>query len=194
MSVEFLMHTRVLRRKPFFHSLSVLTIMILVFIVQGLNWRSIITAIFLVVLVIIAINDWEHFRIPNIFAGIALVAAVVYRVILELDILSALTGCGAGVITLSCIGLLGKILFKKESMGAGDIKLAGVLGIFFGWQAVLIIIWLACLWGSIYGVVGICLGKITKESKIPFGFFLCWTAIIFYWVGIIFNLVLCRFE
>ncbi|MGH7600673.1 MAG: prepilin peptidase, partial [bacterium] len=62
-------------------------------------------------------------------------------------------------------------------LGAGDIKLAAMLGLFCGWQQVMVIIWLACLAGAVYGMAGIGAGRFTRASKIPLGFFLGLSAI-----------------
>jgi len=74
---------------------------------------------------------------------------------------------GAGIIY--AIGLLGSLVFRKEAMGFGDVKLLGMIGGFLGWKGVLLVLLLACLAGS---VVGIIVKLVTRDSYIPFGPFL----------------------
>jgi len=71
---------------------------------------------------------------------------------------------GAGAVFLA--GVLGKWLFKKEAMGLGDVKLMAMVGGFLGWKLVLLNLFLACVLGS---VIGILLYLKTRRSRIPFG-------------------------
>lgn len=76
-------------------------------------------------------------------------------------------GVGSGVIYL--IAVLGKLAFRKEAMGFGDVKLMGLLGAALGWKPVLLALLIACLLGS---VIGIGVRVATRSSYIPFGPFL----------------------
>jgi leader peptidase (prepilin peptidase)/N-methyltransferase len=67
---------------------------------------------------------------------------------------------------------MSKAFFHRPGIGAGDIKLAAMLGLFLGWQQVVVVIWLACVAGAVYGIAGISAGRFTRTSKIPLGFFL----------------------
>ena len=66
------------------------------------------------------------------------------------------------------IALLGEKIFKKESMGFGDVKLSGMIGVFIGWELALLAIFLSTIIGSIIGLGGIFLGRM-KFGK-PFAF------------------------
>jgi len=66
-------------------------------------------------------------------------------------------------------GMLGDFLFKKESMGGGDIKLLAMAGAVLGWKAVLLTFFLAPILALPPGLV-ILLTK--KEHVIPYGPFL----------------------
>ncbi len=67
--------------------------------------------------------------------------------------------------------------FPFASMGAGDIKLAAVLGLCLRWQNIVLVVWLACLIGVIYGMLGMLSGRLRRKSRIPLGFFLGLTSI-----------------
>ncbi len=89
---------------------------------------------------------------------------------------------GGGIIYLT--GIIGDFIFKKESMGGGDVKLLAMIGAFFGWKIALLTFFIAPLFGAVVGIVV----KIkTKESLIPYGPFLSLAALIvlFYYQEII---------
>ncbi|NQS99515.1 MAG: prepilin peptidase, partial [Candidatus Omnitrophica bacterium] len=66
-------------------------------------------------------------------------------------------------------GLIGDAIFKKESMGGGDVKLMAMIGAFIGWKLVLLAFFIAPFFGAVVGVII----KIKKgESLIPYGPFL----------------------
>lgn len=50
----------------------------------------------------------------------------------------SLRACGLGIlaggISIYILGVLGKIIFKKEAMGGGDVKLLAMIGSFLGWE------------------------------------------------------------
>ena len=60
---------------------------------------------------------------------------------------------------------------KKEGLGGGDVKLAAMLGAFFGWKQVLMILLISSVLGSIVGLVIISIKK-NWQYAIPFGPFL----------------------
>ncbi len=82
----------------------------------------------------------------------------------------SLLGSAIGAGTIYAIGVAGKLAFRKEAMGFGDVKLMGLLGAFLGLQYVLLAIFVASFLGS---VIGVGLRLITRSSYIPFGPFLC---------------------
>lgn len=83
--------------------------------------------------------------------------------------ISALVGAAVGAGSLYLVGVLGKLLFKKDAMGFGDVKFMALVGGFLGWDACIAVFLLACLAGS---VIGIGYKIATKRQDIPFGPFL----------------------
>src|SRR5688572_5192732 len=81
---------------------------------------------------------------------------------------------GAGFIWL--IGVLGKLIFRKEAMGFGDVKLMAFLGAFLGPQATVMALFLSVFLGAMFGI-----GKliaVRRMGYVPFGPFLSAGALI----------------
>lgn len=57
-------------------------------------------------------------------------------------------------------------------MGMGDVKLAGLMGLFLGWPNIVVAFYLAFLTGGLVGVILILLGKKRFGQHLPFGPFL----------------------
>lgn len=83
--------------------------------------------------------------------------------------LNSLLGFLAGGGSLYLVAVIGKIIFKKDAMGGGDIKIMAGVGTFLGWDRVLFAIAIACFLGSIVGILLIVFRKIAKREAIAFG-------------------------
>jgi leader peptidase (prepilin peptidase)/N-methyltransferase len=73
---------------------------------------------------------------------------------------------------------------RPAGMGGGDVKLAGVLGIYLGWlgwSTLIIGAFAAFLLGGIFGIVLIIFHRATRRTRIPFGPWMLAGA----WVGIL---------
>jgi len=85
---------------------------------------------------------------------------------------------GGGVIY--AMGLLGDFIFRKESMGGGDVKLMALIGAFLGWKLTLLTFFIAPFFGAGYGIVE----KIrTKDSAIAYGPFIVMGALVSMFYG-----------
>ena len=51
------------------------------------------------------------------------------------------------------MGAFGKILFKKEAMGGGDVKLMAMIGSVIGWKLALFTFFIAPIFGAGVGVI-----------------------------------------
>jgi leader peptidase (prepilin peptidase) / N-methyltransferase len=137
--------------------------------------------------VALAFIDLEHHRLPD---AIVLPSYIVGAVLLgTAGILSgdytALYRAGIGLVAMG-IAYFALAVVWKGSMGFGDVKLAGVLGLFLGWSGwgSLIVGSLGAFFlGGIFGLVLILLRKTTRKSGIPFGPWMVLGA----WVGILFG-------
>ncbi|MFH0877396.1 MAG: prepilin peptidase [Candidatus Omnitrophota bacterium] len=85
---------------------------------------------------------------------------------------------GGGVLWI--LGCVGDFVFKKESMGGGDVKLLAMIGAFLGWSTALMVLPVASCLGAIVGII---IKLRTKESVIAFGPYLSMGALICMFFG-----------
>jgi leader peptidase (prepilin peptidase)/N-methyltransferase len=84
---------------------------------------------------------------------------------------------------LCIVGLGYEWLKKQEGLGGGDVKLAAMLGAFFGWKAVIFILLVSSVLGSIVGILLIVVLKKGLKYAMPFGPFLVVAAYIYLFFG-----------
>lgn len=142
-----------------------------------------LVAIFFIDLEFRIIPDW--FTLPGIVLGLAY-ACLNPDVGWKAGLIGILVG-GGGFLLLAYAG---ELLFKKESMGGGDIKMAAMLGAFLGWQKLMLVFFLA----SLVAVLTFLLFRLLKPKSltdrlVPFGPFLAFAALVaYYWGGSLISL------
>ena len=90
-------------------------------------------------------------------------------------LLGSLLGMGLGAGSIYAMGVFGKLVFRKDAMGFGDVKLMALLGAVLGAKFVLLAIFLACLLGSVFGLI---IRACTGSSYMAFGPYLAGGAMI----------------
>lgn len=127
----------------------------------------------------IALIDWEQQIIPN-----------------RLTIPMLLLGLGlkgwTGELPAALLGGLigGGILFLvavlyPKGMGMGDVKLLAMLGVYLGWDQVLIVIFFGSMLALVIALLLIMARRLRRQDPIPFGTFLSIAALfILYFPGV----------
>jgi leader peptidase (prepilin peptidase)/N-methyltransferase len=87
-------------------------------------------------------------------------------------LLFGIVGAVLGIWLLDIMRIAGKIFLQKEAMGGGDPKLVAMIGMWLGWQNVLLTILIASAIGTIVGAIAIITQDLGKQQPIPFGPFL----------------------
>ncbi|MCP4553734.1 MAG: prepilin peptidase [Bacteroidetes bacterium] len=145
--------------------------------------RSLITSLLLLLFLIICIADFNYMLIPNAvlyfftFAGV-----MIWLFGKTITIQETLIGASVGLLIFWGIGWFGIIVFRKEALGGGDVKLAAVLGLFIGWQGIFPMLFIGSVTALIaYGLVFLSYRKL--KYQIPFGPFLALGGIVVYIFG-----------
>lgn len=90
--------------------------------------------------------------------------------------LGILSGGGA----IFAMGVFGKVLFRKEAMGGGDVKLTAMIGSFLGWKLALLTFFIAPFFGAAMGIIA----KTRRGAEtIPYGPYLSLGAVVSIFYG-----------
>lgn len=162
---------------------------VLVCVKFGWGWAYFLYFLLLVApLVAITFIDLEHKIIPDILSlpgllGGLVTTAVVSGLSLPSALLHSLWGILAGGGVLFFISWVYERLRRQEGIGGGDIKLAAMLGAFFGWKGIFFILLLGSLLGSVIGLGLLIARRQGPQAGIPFGPFLAASALLYLFLG-----------
>lgn len=130
--------------------------------------------------------DLDTRRLPNVIVLPGYIVGVVLLAIaaaLRLEFSSLLSAAIGGAALFAFYLLLA--LIRPGGMGLGDVKLAGVLGLFLGWTgwgALLVGVFSAFLLGGIFSIVLMIARRAGRRTAIPFGPWMligCWIGVFF---------------
>ena len=135
--------------------------------------------------IVLTLIDLDTHRLPN---AIVLPSYIVAVLLLALATLlsgdwAALARAAVGMIIMYGAYFLLRLI-RPGGMGGGDVKLAGVLGLYLGyvgWGALAIGAFAAFVLGGLFGIALIALRRAGRKSAIPFGPWMILGA----WVGLL---------
>ena len=136
----------------------------------GFGWQCAAALVLLWVLISLSVIDFDHQLLPDdltlplLWLGLLLNLFGVFT-----DINSAVIGAMVGYLSLWSVYWLFKLVTGKEGMGYGDFKLLAVLGAWFGWKLIPLIIILSSFVGAFVGIALILILGRDKNIPIPFG-------------------------
>jgi leader peptidase (prepilin peptidase)/N-methyltransferase len=173
---------------PLIESLTAL-FLLLVYYQFGFSVSFIGYSIFSVLLILIFFIDLHHLIIPDLLTvpGIGLgvlftwlagrAPAAIGRPWLAEGLRESLIGAVVGASILLLAAYLGKLAYKKDVMGGGDVNLAAMVGAFLGWKFLLLTLFISFLSGSVAGLILVGARRKTMASQIPFGPFIAGSAL-----------------
>lgn len=95
----------------------------------------------------------------------------------------ALLGAAFGYLLFLAIAVVGKLVFRKDAMGGGDLKLMLAVGAFLGMPSVVLTLFLGSIIGSLISLPFLLGGRWSMGKMLPFGCFLTPAAAIAAFVG-----------
>lgn len=127
----------------------------------SLSGRFFVYWFFISMLIVAAFIDMERQEIPDVisipgmFIGMILVSvfnlddAGSYKISFFNSGLSAVIGAGS----MFLLGAIGELVFRREALGGGDVKLMGMIGAFLGWKLALLTFFLSPILGLGAGLI-----------------------------------------
>ncbi len=148
-------------------------IYLIISLIYGLSVQTLIYIILSSALIIIAFIDLNEEIVPDVISlpGIV-IGFIISFFVTYISFINSALGILAGGGIILIIGLAGSVIFKKEAMGGGDVKLAAMIGAFLGWKYIIVSLFLGFFLGAVTGIILI-LSKIkSREDLVPFGPFI----------------------
>lgn len=154
----------------------------------GLSFNLAVHLLLFTIMAVIVVIDYEKHIIPDRFHVIIAITAVIYIIYQMIaenytpgfnHLYGALLGFGI----LYAVRLIGTYFYKKEAMGFGDVKLLGVLGLFVGWQQIILVFFLSSIIAAVIEIPLIWFKVKSRESEIAFGPYLIYATVISIFYG-----------
>ena len=176
----------------------------------GPTFTGLRVAVFLTILVGVALTDLQHYLIPDGFTVSGLLWCLLTALVAPLFVDSplfagaydALIGACAGAGLIAIIGWLGEAALKREAMGMGDMTLMAFIGAALGPSRALATVFVGATIGAVvflavvYPIAFLRRGRTTSQTElalgeteelslplVPFGVFLAPAAVIMLFVG-----------
>ena len=150
---------------------------------------GVIDLCFVWALIAVTFIDLEHQIIPDEISLGGLVVGLVLSGLVPqlhgtdqvlLGLRRAGLGAAVGAGSLYVTGVMGSLIFRKEAMGGGDVKLLGMAGALLGWKLVVLTFFLAPLLAI---VPGLCVLLFKRSHVIPYGPFLSLALVVSLFAG-----------
>jgi len=165
-------NTKISLRYPLIEILTSVIFLVLYYY-YGLTIETLLLCVLFSIVIIITFIDIDVQLIPNELLIIGLIPVLIYVILPGLsNIWVHLLGavCLSGLFLL--IGYIGKILYKEDSMGMGDVKYAFVIGLLLGWNSWFLAFGISFLTAAIIILIFSITKKLKSRQKIPFGPFM----------------------
>ena len=138
----------------------------------GCTYISYIYAILVAILMVVFSIDYRFQLIPD-EAHVVIVLLGIVNLFMKVNLwYSYLIGMAIGAGIFYSLSLLAVVIFKKEGMGFGDVKLMAALGFLFGIKSILVITLVSFFLGAIIGGLLLVINKKKVDSYMPFGPFI----------------------
>ena len=152
---------------------------------------TLFAAIFIFTLVVLFWIDYEHYILPDVitipFAILGLVIAAGLDLAFHAgypfyntSTFQSIVGAAAGFGFFYGVAVIGQLVYKKEAMGGGDIKLVAALGMWLGWKVLIVSLFISFALGV---VLYFALKSKFKDGLFPFGTALALSAIVSLFFG-----------
>ena len=157
------------------------------YFIFGLTPELLVALTFVSTLLIVIISDFKYMIIPDELILFSLVMLIMQKLFIGVPVLEMTLDIIIPFIVLLLVKIFGDFVFKKESLGGGDIKLMSIFGIVIGFENAILSVGLASF---IALPTALLMLLIKKNGMIPFGPYLSIAALLMYYLSIDYTNVL----
>lgn len=144
--------------------------------------KSIYYLLVFAVLAIVFSVDYRFELIPDECQVALILLGVIKILVMPKTLISACIGAVIGFLIFYLLGKLALLIFKKEGMGFGDVKLMTGLGLIFGAKDILVLTLVSFVIGAVISILLMIFSKKGMQSYIPFGPFIVIAAVLIMFV------------
>jgi leader peptidase (prepilin peptidase)/N-methyltransferase len=119
--------------------------------------------------------DWSLLAMVGVFFAWQLGATGTWN--------EAAAAAALGYLLMAMVAKAAARYYGQEALGEGDWKMAAMLGALFGWQGMLLSLFVGTLGGALVGLLLVALGRGTRRMKIPLGTFLALGGLVVIFAG-----------
>ncbi len=139
----------------------------------SLSVEAILVAASLAALIVIAFVDWDFFLVPDEAVWALGILGFIRYIVAEPNphgIFVSLSGAILGGAIVWFVGILGRLIFRKEAMGFGDVKIAAAVGAHLGASWLMLPFFLFSVFiGAAMGILVALLQRRPLTGYMPFG-------------------------
>ena len=174
---------RISLRYPLVEMLTALVFSIIYYFF-GISIETLLLIIFFSIIIIITFIDIDVQLIPNNLLIISILPIIAFILINQSNsYLSHIIGAILLALLFLIIGYVGKLIYKVDSMGMGDVKYAGVIGLLLGWEKGILVFVIAFFSAAVIIVIMLMYKKLSRKQRIPFGPFLSIACFVAFFCG-----------
>jgi len=134
----------------------------------GLSWILVKYLFLGAVLVAASLIDLEHYLIPDCLVVTGACGGIFLSLLArDVGFWSSLWGAAAAAGFLLLVAVI-----SKGGMGGGDVKLAGMVGLFLGWPLASLALFLSLVTGGLLGIYLLISGCKKRQDPVPFAPFI----------------------
>ncbi len=165
-------HSHISLRYPLIEILTSL-LFLLIYYFYGFTIETLLLCVLFSIVIIITFVDIDVQLIPNGLLILGLIPVSIYVILFGLENIWAHLFGAIGLSALFfLIGYLGKIFYKEDSMGMGDVKYAFLIGLLLGWKSGFLALGFSFIFAAFIIVILFIQKKLKSKQKIPFGPFM----------------------
>ena len=169
-------------RYPLVEILTALTFVVIYYYFD-ISIETFLLMMFFSIVIILTFIDIDVQLLPNNLLIVSIFPIIAFILINQTNsYLNHISGAVLLALLFLLIGYIGKLVYKVDSMGMGDVKYAAVIGLLLGWEIGILALVIAFFSAAVIIVIIAMYKKLSRKQRMPFGPFLsigCFIA--FFW-------------